>query len=471
MILPVIMAGGSGSRLWPMSRELYPKQFLKLHGEWSMLQETILRLDGVSMREPLVISNEEHRFVIAEQLRQINKLSKNIILEPVGRNTAPAIALAALKAVGEGDDPILLVLAADHVINKKEVFHQSIIEAEKYANAGHLVTFGIVPTHPETGYGYIHRGEAVSPGSELAYKVNRFVEKPNYDIAESYVNSGEYYWNSGMFMFRAKKYLAELKKYRPDILQKCIESISSAECGHEFTSIPQHIFSECPDDSIDFAVMEKTADAVVIGLDADWSDVGSWSALWDVSEKDQNGNALNGDVYAYNVQNCYVNSEEKLVALVGVENLAIINTKDAVLVVNKDQVQDVKKVVDFLKSEGRQEYKQHREKYRPWGLCDVVVKNPRFVVNKITIIPGGSFSYQKHHHRTEHWIILSGTAEVVMNDKTFLLTENQSTFIPIGIEHSLNNPGKIPLEMLEVQAGSYLGEDDIIRIKDLYGRC
>ncbi|ELX9580968.1 mannose-1-phosphate guanylyltransferase/mannose-6-phosphate isomerase [Escherichia coli] len=470
MILPVIMAGGTGSRLWPMSRELYPKQFLKLHGDWSMLQETILRLDGVSMREPLVISNEEHRFVIAEQLRKINKLSKNIILEPVGRNTAPAIALAALKAVEEGDDPILLVLAADHVINKKEAFHQSIKDAEKFANAGHLVTFGIVPTHAETGYGYIHRGESVSENGCSGYRVSRFVEKPSYDFAEEYVNSGEYYWNSGMFMFRARKYLSELKKYRPDILKKCEESISASECGHEFTCVPRAIFSECPDESIDFAVMEKTNDAIVIGLNAEWSDVGSWSALWDVSKKDQNGNALNGDVFASDAQNCYVNSEEKLVALVGVDNLAIINTKDAVLVVNKDKVQDVKKVVEFLKNKGRKEYKQHREKYRPWGICDVVVQNPRFIVNKITVIPGGSFSYQKHHHRTEHWIILSGTAEVVLSDKTFLLTENQSTFIPIGVEHSLNNPGKISLEMLEVQAGSYLDDDDIIRIKDLYGR-
>lgn len=471
MLLPVIMAGGTGSRLWPMSRELYPKQFLKLHGQKSMLQETILRLDGISAREPVVICNDEHRFLVAEQLRQINKLSNNIILEPIGRNTAPAIALAALNAIENGDDPILLVLAADHIINKIDIFHKAIRTAENYARKDLLVTFGIVPNSPETGYGYIQRGDAISDEYNSAYKVARFVEKPKIEIALEYVASGEYYWNSGMFMFKASKFLKELGKFRPDILENCKASIAAVEENTNFTSIPKDIFSQCPDESIDYAVMEKTEDAVVVGLDADWSDVGSWSALWEVSNKDSDGNVLAGDIFQYNSHNCYINSDEKLVAVIGADNLVIVNTKDAVLVVNKNQVQDVKKVVEFLKSNKRTEHKHHREIYRPWGRCDVIVRTDRFNVNRITVKPGGAFSRQMHHHRTEHWVVLSGTGEVSVGDKGFLLTENQSTFIPIGTEHSLKNPGKIPLEILEIQAGSYLGEDDIIRIKDQYGRC
>ncbi|EGT0651214.1 mannose-1-phosphate guanylyltransferase/mannose-6-phosphate isomerase [Citrobacter braakii] len=471
MLLPVIMAGGTGSRLWPMSRELYPKQFLRLYGQRSMLQETVLRLDDVDAREPVVICNQEHRFLVAEQLRQINKLSHNIILEPVGRNTAPAIALAALSAIENGDDPILLVLAADHIINNKSAFHQAVKSAFKFAMQGRLVTFGIVPTGAETGYGYIHRGQEEVLGENIAYQVSRFVEKPNKETAESYLASGEYYWNSGMFMFRAKKYLEELEKFRPDILESCKAAIRGCKDSDEFIKIDRDLFIACPDESVDYAVMEKTTDAVVVGLDADWSDVGSWSALWEVSPKDKKGNVLTGDTFMHNANNCYINTDEKLVAAIGVDNLVIINTKDAVLVVDKDQVQDVKKVVEYLKANHRSEYKRHREIYRPWGRCDVVVQTERFNVNRITVKPGAAFSMQMHHHRTEHWVVLSGTGEVTIKDQKFLLTENQSTFIPIGAQHRLENPGKIPLELLEIQSGSYLGDDDIIRIKDQYGRC
>ena len=471
MLLPVIMAGGTGSRLWPMSRELYPKQFLRLYGQRSMLQETVLRLDDVDAREPVVICNQEHRFLVAEQLRQINKLSHNIILEPVGRNTAPAIALAALSAIENGDDPILLVLAADHIINNKLAFHQAIKSAFKFALQGRLVTFGIVPTGPETGYGYIHRGQEETLDEQIAYQVSRFVEKPNKETAESYIASGEYYWNSGMFMFRAKKYLEELEKFRPDILDACKAAIQGCKESDEFINVDRDLFIACPDESVDYAVMEKTTDAVVVGLDADWSDVGSWSALWEVSPKDDKGNVLTGDTFLHNANNCYINTDEKLIAAIGVDDLVIINTKDAVLVVNKDQVQDVKKVVEYLKANHRSEYKRHREIYRPWGRCDVVVQTERFNVNRITVKPGAAFSMQMHHHRTEHWVILSGTGEVTIKDQKFLLTENQSTFIPIGAQHRLENPGKIPLELLEIQSGSYLGDDDIIRIKDQYGRC
>ncbi|EMJ8399579.1 TPA: mannose-1-phosphate guanylyltransferase/mannose-6-phosphate isomerase [Escherichia coli] len=471
MLLPVIMAGGTGSRLWPMSRELYPKQFLRLYGQRSMLQETVLRLDDVDAREPVVICNQEHRFLVAEQLRQINKLSHNIILEPVGRNTAPAIALAALSAIENGDDPILLVLAADHIINNKLAFHQAIKSAFKFALQGRLVTFGIVPTGPETGYGYIHRGQEETLDEQIAYQVSRFVEKPNKETAESYIASGEYYWNSGMFMFRAKKYLEELEKFRPDILDACKAAIQGCKESDEFIKVDRDLFIACPDESVDYAVMEKTTDAVVVGLDADWSDVGSWSALWEVSPKDDKGNVLTGDTFLHNANNCYINTDEKLIAAIGVDDLVIINTKDAVLVVNKDQVQDVKKVVEYLKANHRSEYKRHREIYRPWGRCDVVVQTERFNVNRITVKPGAAFSMQMHHHRTEHWVILSGTGEVTIKDQKFLLTENQSTFIPIGAQHRLENPGKIPLELLEIQSGSYLGDDDIICIKDQYGRC
>lgn len=473
MILPVIMAGGTGSRLWPMSRELYPKQFLRLYGEQSMLQETVTRLNGLGASEPLVICNEEHRFLVAEQLRQINRLSKNIILEPVGRNTAPAITLAALSAIDEGSDPLLLVLAADHVIENPEAFHQAVQNAIPFAEHGKLVTFGIVPTGPETGYGYIQRGMELGSNAESIYRVQRFVEKPNLPTALQYLETGEYYWNSGMFLFRAKRFLEEMATFRPDILQACLKAIETLEPDEQqnFIRVDKESFSACPNESVDYAVMEKTTDAIVVPLDAGWNDIGSWAALWDVNNKNAAGNAVTGDVFTHNAENCYINTDEKLVAAIGVENLVIVNTKDAVLVIDKSQVQDVKKVVEYLKSAQRREYRLHRESYRPWGRNDIVVNTPRYHVNRITVKPGGQFSLQMHHHRAEHWVILSGTARVTINDENFLLTENQSTFIPIGAQHRLENPGKIPLELLEIQSGSYLEDDDIVRTQDHYGRC
>ncbi|MBK0002091.1 mannose-1-phosphate guanylyltransferase/mannose-6-phosphate isomerase [Erwinia sp. S38] len=470
MILPVIMAGGTGSRLWPMSRELFPKQFLRLNGEQSMLQDTVTRLDGLNVSEPLLICNEQHRFLAAEQLRQINQLSNNIILEPVGRNTAPAIALAALSATANGQDPLLLVLAADHVIDNKDAFHQAIQLATPLAEQGKLVTFGIVATGPETGYGYIQRGETYG---ESAFNVKRFVEKPDLPTATEYLASGEYYWNSGMFLFSAKRYLEELGEFRPDILAACQLAMADVKIDsvQDFIRVDLEAFSACPDESVDYAVMEKTTDAVVIPLDAGWNDVGSWSALWEVNERDDNGNALTGDIFTHKTSNCYINTDDTLVAAIGVENLVIVNTKDAVLVIDKSQVQDVKKVVEFLKSNDRREYRVHRESYRPWGRHDKVVDAPRYQINRVTVKPGGKFSLQKHLHRAEHWVVLSGTAEVTLEGKTYLLTENQSTFIPIGSVHMLENPGKIPLELLEISSGSYLGEDDIIRLKDHYGHC
>ncbi|ANZ06888.1 mannose-1-phosphate guanylyltransferase/mannose-6-phosphate isomerase [Raoultella ornithinolytica] len=470
MIVPVIMAGGTGSRLWPMSRELYPKQFLRLNGEQSMLQDTVSRLDGLNVSAPMLICNEQHRFLAAEQLRQIDRLSNNIILEPVGRNTAPAIALAALSVIANGQNPLMLVLAADHVIENTQAFHQAIHAATPLAEQGKLVTFGIVATGPETGYGYIQRGDSFG---DSAFNVRRFVEKPDLATAEEYLASGEYYWNSGMFLFSAERYLQELTAFRPDILEACQKAISGVKIDsvQDFIRVDLAAFSNCPDESVDYAVMEKTSDAVVIPLDAGWNDVGSWSALWEVNEQDSNGNALSGDIFIHKTSNCYINTDDTLVAAIGVENLVIVNTKDAVLVIDKSQVQDVKKVVEFLKTNNRREYRHHRESYRPWGRQDKVVDTQRYQINRVTVKPGGKFSLQKHLHRAEHWVVLAGTAEVTLEDKTYLLTENQSTFIPIGSVHMLENPGKIPLELLEISSGSYLGEDDIIRLKDHYGHC
>lgn len=433
-----------------------------------MLQDTVSRLEGLDVMDPILICNEQHRFLAAEQLRQINKLSNNIILEPIGRNTAPAIALAALYATADGTDPLLLVLAADHVIEDDEAFHRAIKLATPHAEQGELVTFGIVATGPETGYGYIQRGDKYEND---VFKVHRFVEKPDLETARKYLESGEYYWNSGMFLFSAKKYIEELAKFRPDILDACKQSISLVERDviQDFIRVDPVAFSACPDESVDYAVMEETEDAVVIPLNAGWNDVGSWSALWEVNNKDDNLNALTGEIFVHDSNNCYINTDDTFVAAIGVENLVIVNTKDAVLVINKSKVQDVKKVVEYLKNNNRREHKMHRESYRPWGRQDKIVDTPRYHINRVVVKPGGKFSLQKHLHRAEHWVILSGTAEVTLEDKVFLLTENQSTFIPAGATHMLENPGKIPLELLEIESGSYLGEDDIIRFKDHYG--
>ena len=468
MFLPVVMAGGSGSRLWPLSRSAYPKQYLPLASDNSMLQETVLRLKGSDHLAPLVICNEDNRFMVAEQLRAIKALQSPVILEPVGRNTAPAIALAALQATANGDDPLLLVLAADHVIQNNDAFLAAIDKAQALATQDKMVTFGIVPTHAETGYGYIKRGDAV----DAAYAVDSFVEKPDLATATEYLNSGEYYWNSGMFMFKASRYLAELAKYQPAILEACKKAIGNTAADLDFVRVDKEAFEACPDDSIDYAVMEKTDAAVVVPLDAGWNDVGSWSALWEVNNKDDNGNAVRGDFIGESTKNClvYGSVEGRMVATVGVEDLVIVDTKDAVMVAAKDKVQDVKNIVNQLKAEGRSEFQFHREVYRPWGKYDSIDNGARYQVKRITVKPGAKLSVQMHHHRAEHWIVVSGTAKVTNGDKELLLTENQSTYIPVGVIHALENPGKVPLELIEVQSGSYLGEDDIVRFEDRYGR-
>lgn len=467
-LIPVILSGGSGSRLWPQSRSLYPKQFLPLVNEQTMFQNTVSRLDGLhNVSEPLVIANEEHRFLAAEQFRQMGRRASSIILEPVGRNTAPAVALAALKSLSLSDeDPVLLVLAADHVIENEQVFHQAVEAALPAAHDGKLVTFGIVPKHPETGYGYIK----ASLCHENTVPVEEFVEKPDLETAQGYLASGNYYWNSGMFMFKASRYLEELNKFRPDIHGACAEAIANESPDLDFVRLDDKAFKACPADSIDYAVMEQTEDAVMVSLDAGWSDVGSWSSLWDISDKDAQGNATQGDVILHDTQNTYVRSEKKLIATVGVDNLVITESDDAILVSGKDRVQDVKKIVEHLKENKRSEVKLHRKVYRPWGAYDSIDNGERFQVKRITVKPGAQLSLQKHYHRAEHWIVVKGTALVTNGDKEILLTENQSTYIPIGEVHRLENPGKFELELIEVQSGSYLGEDDIVRLEDTYGR-
>ena len=468
MILPIIMAGGTGSRLWPLSRQLNPKQFLKLCGDSTLLQQTLSRLDGLHTAASSIICNEDHRFMVAEQLRQLSVKNASILLEPIGRNTAPAIALAALNATRNGQDPVLLVLAADHFIEDQSAFQQAVKEAEELAKQDKLVTFGIVPTQPETGYGYIQRGSALP---EQGYQVARFVEKPDSATAQGYLDSGDYYWNSGMFMFKASVYLQGLQEFRPDILDACKRAFEAGSQDLDFIRVDAAAFADCPEDSIDYAVMEKTRDAAVIPLDAGWSDIGSWSALWEIGTKDEQGNVCKGDVLNIRSSNSLVYAESKLVATVGVDNLVVVETKDAVLVAHKDSVQDVKKVVEAIKNDGRHEHMNHREVYRPWGVYDSIENGERYQVKRITVKPGAKLSVQMHHHRAEHWVVVSGTAKVTTGEKTFLVTENESTFIPIGEVHALENPGKIPLELIEVQSGSYLGEDDIVRFEDKYGRA
>lgn len=469
MLIPIIMAGGSGSRLWPMSRTLNPKQFLRLtdHAN-SFLQTTIKRLEGLNCQEPRLICNEQHRFLAAEQLRTLGLDKPRILLEPIGKNTAPAIALAAIQAYEENANSILLVLAADHLIRDEKAFHDSVRVSLPLAESGKLVTFGIVPTHPETGYGYIERGSAIGCGG---FTVSRFIEKPNLIAAQEYLMTGDYFWNSGMFIFRAQRYLEELERFRPEILQTCRVALANGTRDLHFTRVDESAFRSCPEDSIDYAVMESTKDAVMVPLDAGWSDIGSWSALWDVSEKDDQGNVFKGDVLDHGSSNTYVHADSRLVTTVGVQDLVVVETKDAVLVAHKDHVQDVKKIVEKLKDQSRGEYVNHREVYRPWGMYDSVDNGHRYQVKRITVQPGAKLSVQMHHHRAEHWIVVSGTAKVTNGDKTYLVSENQSTYIPVGQIHALENPGVIPLELIEVQSGSYLGEDDIVRFEDKYGRA
>lgn len=431
-----------------------------------MVQKTLQRLQGSSAdNSPILVCNEDHRFMVAEQLRNIHETPAAIILEPEAKNTAPAIALAALKAQENGEDPILLVLPADHVIGNIESFHQALTNAKKAAEQGFLATFGIVPSHGETGYGYIR-----TETTDAWQKVAEFVEKPDQATADAYVASGNYFWNSGMFAFKASRFIEELEKYQPEILAACKLSLSNSQSDLDFTRLDAKAFAKCPDDSIDYAVMEKTQQAVLIPLDAEWSDVGSWSALWEIADKDQHGNALRGDIMTIDCHNNYIQNEQKLIAAIGVEDLVIVETDDAILVSKQSHVQSVKTIVQQLKHQNRSETDSHRKVFRPWGHYDSIDNGERFQVKRIVVSPGQKLSLQMHHHRAEHWIVVSGTALVTRGDEQIMLGENQSTFIPLGVKHRLENPGSIDLEIIEIQSGSYLGEDDIVRFEDTYGR-
>lgn len=462
MIKAVIMAGGSGTRLWPLSRSGHPKQFLKLNGNETMLQSTVKRLHGLDITASVTICHEDHRFLVAEQLREVDKLG-SIILEPIGKNTAPAVALAALTTI---NDSLLLVLAADHLIQDEKAFTETVNQALPLAEAGKLVTFGIVPKEAHTGYGYIKKGRQQGSG----FIVDEFVEKPSSQVAHVCVESGNYLWNSGMFLFKASRYLEELNKFRPDIYAACVGATKELESDLDFLRVSKEVFSKCPSESIDYAVMEKTADAVLVPMDAGWSDIGSWSALWDVSEKNKDGNSAEGDVLFHRSKNCYVRSDDKLVSVIGARDLVVVDTKDALMVAHRDAVQDAKIISQQLKADERSEWEFHREVHRPWGKYDSIDNGDGYQVKRITVNPGAKLSVQMHHHRAEHWIVVSGTAKVTNGDKTFLLYENESTYIPVGVVHALENTEQVKLELIEVQSGTYLGEDDIVRFEDTYGR-
>ena len=477
-IQPVVLSGGSGTRLWPLSREKYPKQLLPLIGEDSLLQATIRRVDGIDGAElcsPLVVCNEEYRFVIAEQLRLMGKEGL-VLLEPFGRNTAPALTLAALAVVADGgSDPVLLVMPSDHVITDTAAFRDAVVRGAMLAEDGAVVTFGITPDYPETGYGYIQAGLPVAEGGALT--ITRFVEKPDKKTAQSYLDAGDYLWNSGLFMMRASVWLSAIGLCRPDVLQACRDALQHGAQDGVFLRIGKEAFAHCPSDSIDFAVMEKLASGstelpagVVIPLSAGWSDVGAWDALWKVLEKDAEGNVTRGDAVLQDCRNTLALSTGRLLACVGVDDLVVVETPDALLVLHKDKTQEVKHIVEWLKQNERSEREFHRKVFRPWGSYDCVDRGGRFLVKRIIVNPGASLSLQMHHHRAEHWIVVRGTAKVTRGEREYLVTENESTFIPLGTHHRLENPGRLPLEMIEVQSGSYLGEDDIVRFEDVYGR-
>ena len=463
-ITPVILSGGSGTRLWPLSRKQHPKQYLSLADEQTMLQATIERLQGLEdLAAPVIICNQEHRFLVAEQLQQINIEKPTIILEPEGKNTAPAIAAAA-HYIKNG---LMLILPADHIIQDTQAFHQAIKIAIKQAEQDKLTTFGITPAEPNTGYGYIEKS---SDMEDHACKIKRFVEKPDLEAAKQYLKDGNYLWNSGMFVFTAQNYLKELSKYNPQISERCKQAIEQAKQDYDFLRLDPAEFAKSPADSIDYAVMEKTENAVVVALDAGWNDIGNWSALYQIGEKDKNGNVIKGNAITTETTNSYINANHHMVATIGVDNLIIVDTADATLVVSKDKTQQVKQIVEQLQQQKRTEEQLHRKVYRPWGWYDTIDNGHRFKVKRICVNPGATLSLQKHHHRAEHWIVVKGIAQITNGEQKELLNKNQSTYIPIGTTHRLENPGKIPLEMIEVQSGSYLGEDDIERIEDNYGR-
>jgi mannose-1-phosphate guanylyltransferase len=465
-LIPVILSGGSGTRLWPLSRKMYPKQFLSLLHDETMLQKTLSRIDGLEHAAPTIVCNNEHRFIVAEQARQSGIEDLSIILEPFGRNTAPAIAVAAIHALQHASDPVLLVLTADHEIADEDAFRDAVRQALPLAEAGKLVTFGIIADHAATGYGYIKRGKSQDGG----YVVDEFVEKPDQATAAEYLDSGNYYWNSGMFMFKAQAYLDELKEFNPDIVTHCEQAMRKLTEDIGFLRLDADEFAKCESDSIDYAVMEKTGLACVVPMDAGWSDIGSWASLWDHAQKDDSGNSTHGDVMTSETENSFVHAESRLVATVGVRDLVIVETEDAVLVADKNKSQEVKQIVERLKLEQREEENFHRIVYRPWGSFDSVDAGEGYKVKRISVKPGARLSKQMHHHRAEHWVVVKGTARVFRNDEIFDLHQNESVFIPLGATHYLENPTDEPLDIIEVQSGSYLGEDDIVRFDDIYGR-
>jgi len=467
-MIPVILSGGSGTRLWPLSRKLYPKQFIALLSEHTLFQETLLRLKGLPMSDPIVVCNEEHRFIVAENLQHIQGGSASIILEPAGRNTAPAIAAAAHVALKKDKDAILLVLPADHTIDDIDTLEKTITKAGELAQDGYIVTFGVKPSKAHTGYGYIEKGDLIEGD---AYKISAFKEKPAQKQADEFFKSGDYLWNSGMFCFKASVFLDELKKQNQNIVKYTKESVSKAVTDLDFLRLDKESFEKCDNISIDYAVMEKTALGSIITLNVDWNDIGSWDSLWASLVKDENGNSLQGDVYSEDSRNNLVMGKHRLVATLGVDDLVIIDTQDALLVADKSKSQDIKKIVDKLVKEKRSEVLHHRTVYRPWGHYDSICKGSRDQVKRITVKPGAKLSIQKHFHRSEHWVVVKGTAHVTKGEEVLTLSENESVYLPLGIVHALENPGRIPLEIIEVQTGSYLGEDDIVRLKDNYGRA
>lgn len=475
MIIPVILAGGSGTRLWPLSRKLYPKQFMRLVGDHTLLQSTLLRLSSLEeVQAPIILCNEEHRFIVAEQLREIDILPQEIILEPVGRNTAPALAIAALKAQTIDNDAILLALPSDHHISDDQRFIQTVTQGARFARQNKLVTFGIEPDEPETGYGYIRKGDVLvqteADNGPQVWHIDQFVEKPDLDTAKSYIASGKYCWNSGMFIFRAGHVIDELENKAPEIVTACKKAIEKGRADLDFFRLDRDAFIDCPSDSFDYAVMEKTDAGVMIALSSSWNDLGSWEALWQEGPKDSSGNVIFGDACLEDVRNSFIHASSRLVTAVGLSDHVVVETKDAVFVAPRDHVQQVKALVDRLKGDNREETVTHRNVYRPWGSFEDIDLSERFAVRRITVKPKAKLSLQKHLHRAEHWIVVRGTALVTKGDEQFILKEDQSTYIPLGKVHRLENPGKIPLEMIEVQSGSYLAEDDIERYDDVYGR-
>ncbi len=467
-IIPVILSGGSGTRLWPLSRGLLPKQLLPLTSDHSMLQETVLRASGGDFAAPLIICNEKHRFMVAEQLRELGVEPLAIVLEPVGRNTAPAAAVAALLIAEQAPDTMMMILPSDHVIAQPERFHQASALACSAVEDGALVTFGIQPDKPETGYGYIKGGDTMTMDGVL--RVERFVEKPDQETAQGYLDDGGYYWNSGMFLFSPHDFLGELEKFNPEMLAACRTALSAAQTDHDFVRLDHDAFAASPSDSIDYAVMEKTDHAAVIPVDLGWNDVGAWSALWEIGEQDADGNVLRGDIVTQNVHGSYIRSEGPLVAASDIDDVIIVATDDVLMIADKDHAQDVKLVVDQLKAEGRTEHEAHTTVYRPWGWYQTIGLGPRYQVKQICLKPGAAISLQLHHHRAEHWVVVEGTARVTRNDDVLVLQPNQSAYIPLGATHRLENPGEVLLRIIEVQSGSYLGEDDIVRFEDTYGR-